>query len=237
VAALLSPLDGILCGGSKNVATQRLSTGCGECQRKGARSFWSGERVVNGVAAPGYCVMNSMPSWSCTGEVKGPVACDSDPGVDYQKLTFQQCEIVEQQKVDGDSDWPKPLVFTADWDKQRQVRAFTVLTDSDLATRRRAVGIAVAPRDRSAAVPMANQLLGMAQAEYLAWNGHNDLFHMNWRARLVRFTFSDGSDMQGGVGDAGGQGVPAGAGDLVAGILKSIMGGAGGVLQDQFLLH
>jgi hypothetical protein len=236
VELLLRPLEGILCGGSGSVSTQRLSANCAECQRKGARSFWSGDRLAGGVPSPGLCVMNAMPSWSCDA-VKGPVACDSDPAAPYQNLRFTQCEIVEQQTVAGDSDWPKPLKLTADADQQRQVRAFTVLTDSDMATRRRAVGVAVAPRQRSASLPMANQLLGMAEAEYLPWNNHPDLFHMNWRARLVRFTFSDGSDMQGGVGDAGGQGVPAGASDLVAGILKSIMGSSGAALQDQFLLH
>jgi hypothetical protein len=245
VAALLTPLEGILCGGSANVDTSRLSASCDECARKGSRSFWSGDRFVDGAnAGPGECVMNGMPGWSCGGSTAGPVACDSDgaANVRFHNLRFSQCEIREQQRVDGDSDWPKPLVFTSDWDKQRQVRAFTVLTDSDVATRRRAVGIAVRTQDRSGALasaPAANQLLGMAQAEWLAWNGsdHADLFHMNWRARLVRFSFSDGSDMQGGVGDAGGQGVPAGAGDVVSGVLGSIMGGAGGALQDQFLLH
>src|SRR5262249_37177967 len=55
VATLLTPLDGILCGGSTNVDTVRLSTSCAECRRRGARSFWHGTRVVtaDGHSEPG----------------------------------------------------------------------------------------------------------------------------------------------------------------------------------------
>src|SRR5947208_13520450 len=30
---------------------------------------------------------------------------------------------------------------------------------------------------------LVNQMLGMAEAEWMAWNGHEDLWHMDWRAR------------------------------------------------------
>jgi hypothetical protein len=238
VGGLMNPLAGTLCGGSTTIPTQRFSTDCNECRRRGAQSFWSGQRDVVSNGQTGserhQCNMNSMPSWSCPGIETGPQSCDGDPGMRYRDLTFQSCVVNEQTKVDGSGDWPKPLVLTQDWEQQNKVRAFTVLADSDIDTRRRAV--AIAARKRSGA-PIGKQLLGMAEAEFFEHNAkHTDgLFHMDWRARLVRFTFSDG-DLGGG--QAGGAGVPAGAAELVAGIVQGILGGSGtAALQDQFLLH
>jgi hypothetical protein len=196
-------------------------------------------RVVPGQPdTPGQCAMNNMPSWSCSSSGGGLVACDSDHGAQYRNLAFEFCEVQKDQSVSGNSDWPKPLKLINGWDSQRNVRAFTVLTDANLEARRRAVGIAA--RQQPGA-PTANQLLGMAQAEVFGFNRsfdphHEDLWHMDWRARLVRFTLSDGSDRTGGVGDAAGSGVPAGAVDVVSGAIDKALGGAGG-LQDQFLLH
>jgi hypothetical protein len=243
VAALLNPLAQSMCGDSATVPTKRLSSDCAECRLKGTRSFWTGSRVIQAPdgtidhVEPGACAMSSMPGWSCPASGPGPVRCDSDPSARYQSLQFNQCEIDEHQQVQtGGADWPKPLVLTAGWTQQQHVRAFTVLTDTNMEARRRAV--AVASRNKPGA-PLPNQMLGMAQADFFAWNGggHDDLFHMDWRARLVRFSFSDGSDRAGGLGGAVGSGVPAGADQLVAGVIAAFLGNAGAGLQDQFLLH
>ena len=81
-----------------------------------------------------------------------------------------------------------------------------------------------------------NQMLGMAQAEFYAFNGHEDLWHMNWRARLVRFTFGDTSTTD--TGEAGSQGVPGGAPASISSKLKEFMLKDGAAaFADQFLLH
>jgi hypothetical protein len=81
-------------------------------------------------------------------------------------------------------------------------------------------------------------MLGMAQSEFYGFNGpsHEDLWHMNWRARLVRFTFGDNNGND--VGDAGNQGVPANAAGAISGQLQSFLqNDAAAALADQFLLH
>ena len=257
VRALLSPLGGIICGGSTSLPTARTSTDCNECAQKASKSFWNGNRLwrasdfgcVNGhmpdgstcnagqivKQEPSQCTMNSMPSWGCPSNGPKVVYCDNDPdNKQWQWMKFASCAIDDSSQVSGSSDWPLPLVFTSDWDQHRFTRAFTVLTDSNMAARRSWVGVGAKP----SSAPMLNQLMGMAQSEFFGFNGHEDLFHMDWRARLVRFSFGDGSDMGGSEGDATGQGVPSGAGQTVAGIVNGFLqqSGAAG-LQDQFLLH
>jgi hypothetical protein len=62
---------------------------------------------------------------------------------------------------------------------------------------------------------------------------------MDWRARLVRFTFDNSTDGSGGTGDAAGQGGPSGADAAnVSGKIKSfIMNDGAAALADQFMLH
>jgi len=81
---------------------------------------------------------------------------------------------------------------------------------------------------------MVNQMMGMAEAEFMAWNGHEDLWHMDWRARLVPFTFSNSQD-----GDtSSASGVPAGASGIVSSAISDFLGKSGTAsLKDQFLLH
>jgi hypothetical protein len=101
------------------------------------------------------------------------------------------------------------------------------------------VNVGVKASDRGAN-PMLNQLLGTAQAEFYAFNGdgHEDLWHMNWRARLVRFTFSNDTSGAGGVGDAAGEGVPAAGAQQVSDKIKDfVMNDGASALADQFLLH
>jgi hypothetical protein len=86
--------------------------------------------------------------------------------------------------------------------------------------------------------PMVNQLLGTAQAEFFGFNGkgHEDLWHMDWRARLVRFTFTNTTDK--GVGDAAGEGVPADGSGQVSSVLQQFMqSNEAAALADQFMLH
>lgn len=261
IKKLVSPLAGIMCGGTAQIDTSRISTDCGECRAKGVKSYWDGNQVwrkkdvgcVNGKMPDGTacnpgafdhdehknCLMNSMPSWSCPNEGNAFVSCDNDSdNKSWHFMKFDKCEIDEKQDVKGDSDWPKPLVLVKDWDTKKFTRAFTVLTDTNMDARRRAVS--VASKDKGSA-PMLNQMLGMAESEFFAWNGsgHDDLWHMDWRARLIRFTFSDGSDQGGSEGDASGSGgPPAGTGNLVSGIISGFLKHSGAAsLQDQFLLH
>ncbi len=74
----------------------------------------------------------------------------------------------------------------------------------------------------------------MAEPEWMAWSGHEDLWHMDWRARLVPFTFGDTTD-----GDtSSAKGVPSGASGLVSKAISDFMGKSGmSGLQNQFLLH
>ena len=90
-------------------------------------------------------------------------------------------------------------------------------------------------KSQQTAAPGLNSMLGMAEAEWMAWNGHEDLWHMDWRARLVPFTFgsTDGADNPGDTGDVG-----ADKAGLVSKILKDFGGKTGlGDLSNQFLLH
>jgi hypothetical protein len=126
-------------------------------------------------------------------------------------------------------------VFTDDWKKKVDTRAFTVLNDSNMQLRRQSVAIAEKASQRGGAAPGLNQLMGMAEAEFMAWNGHEDLWHMDWRARLVPFTFGNtaGGDNPGDTGD-----VPSGATSMVGQILNDFMGKSGmSGLSNQFLLH
>jgi hypothetical protein len=262
VATLLQPLgDLVLCGGSAPEKTQLHSTDCNQCAAKATKSYWRGNRLwrasdfgcVNGVMPdgtkvpngcgsivkqePSQCTMSGMPSWGCPSNGPSVVYCSNDPdNKQWQWMKFDSCEIDQTSTVSGSNDWPLPLVLTSDWQTQRFVRAFTLLDDTNMDARRSWVGVAT---KNKGAAPMLNTLLGMAQAEFFAFNsGHDDLFHMDWRARLVRFSFSDGSDQGGSEGDATSQGVPSGIGAKVAGILNQFLSSSpGAALQDQFLLH
>ena len=90
-----------------------------------------------------------------------------------------------------------------------------------LRTRSGAIGVieVVDPRrghftsdDRELLEALASDIaVAYEQAEFYAHNGpgHYDLWHMNWRARLVRFTFNNDSEFS--TGDAAGTGGPSAA--------------------------
>jgi hypothetical protein len=160
-------------------------------------------------------------------------------GNEYRGLRFVACAVKTKKPQDlgggVSGNKPIPLELADDWESRKDVRAFTLLTDTKMDERRQSV--AVASKNKGSR-PMLNQMLGMAQAEFFAWNGtgHEDLWHMNWRARLVRFTFggTNGED----VGEAGSQGVPSGGASSILAKVKDFMANDGAsVLADQFLLH
>lgn len=247
VKMLLTPLKGVLCGsggggGSSSVlvdTTQRKYS-CDQCDGATA-SIWTGQRVVrnpdgsfNSFPA-GTCKLDYFDSSMCSGG-SGFTTCGD--GNQYRNLTFQSCMVKSKQPADlggGMSDKPLPLDLADDWQQRVNVRAFTLLTDSNMAARRQSVAVAV--KTKSAA-PMLNELLGTAQAEFFAFNGggHDDLWHMDWRARLVRFTFGDTSETD--TGEAGSEGVPTQGASMIASKLQSFLSQDGAsVLADQFMLH
>ena len=262
IGAVISPLAGTLCGGSgtMDVAIKKTSTDCGTCRSASnvKLSTWTGKQIfrnsdvpqgqwkgtnpgsINHMAA-GTCQMQSMPSWSCPGSgstIGSPmVGCDSDAsGKQWQGMQFQSCiyQDTEQQQVTGESDWPPPLIFTDDWKSKVDTRAFTVLTDSKVDDRRKSVDVATPQSKREGSPLPLSAMMAMAESEWMAWNGHEDLWHMDWRARLVPFTFGDTSD-----GDtSAATGLPSGASGLVSKAMNDFMGKSGlSGLQNQFLLH
>ncbi len=204
ISTLLQPLEGVLCGdgGGSGSSTQNASamidvatpqTDCSQCNNATAMML-AGERVVTSGGAtnliPGMCKLDHFDSSLCSPGTNDIVGCGDG---DYTHLQFSSCLVKRKQKQDlggATSDQPKPLDLIDKWQEHRNVRAFTLLSDSNMEGRRRAVAIATRPQDRGSA-PSWNQLLGTAQAEFFALNGHEDLWHMNWRARLVRFSLGD----------------------------------------------
>lgn len=245
VKTLLTPLKGVLCGsgggggGDTMVETETTERrySCGECGGAEA-SIWNGQRVVRNPDGtfnsfpPGTCKMSSFNPFMCPGPT-GFMTCED--GLEYRGLRFDSCLVKVKKQVNvgsATSDKPLPLVFADDWKQRKDVRAFTLLTDSNVAMRRQSVSVA---SKQKGSAPALNQMLGMAQAEFYAQNGagHDDLWHMNWRARLVRFTFgsTEGSDT------GGASGVPGQGAGQILDALKGFLGSSGSVLADQFLLH
>jgi hypothetical protein len=254
VNMLLTPLQGVLCGsggssGNNNVTidTNEKRYSCGDCQNA-EKSTWSGTQVVRNPDGsfkefiPGQtCTMNGFSSLLCNDpNYPGYVTCAD--GKEMKQVQLVEClkKVKKQENLGNDiSDKPKPLLIADDWQQHKDVRAFTLLTDANMSARRQSVNVAVRP-GHAGSNPMLNQLLGTAQAEFYAFNGggHEDLWHMDWRARLVRFTFSNDTDGAGGVGDAAGEGVPAGGAQAVGDKIKDfIMNDGAAALADQFMLH
>jgi hypothetical protein len=121
----------------------------------------------------------------------------------------------------------QPLVLADDWKDRVIVRGYTLLGDANVAARRQA--IAVAAKDKGSS-PAQSELLGTAQAQIFAFNGdgHDDLWHMDWRARLTRFTFGSTS------GDASSA---AGAQAIVQKLQDLAMSSGAQGLADQFMVH
>jgi hypothetical protein len=250
VSTLLSPLEGILCGdGSSNqssnvpITTTENKTSCGDCSNAQS-SMYSGDKIITDASGneigtvPGTCTIDGFSGMNCPSGA-GPLACND--GAKYKNLHFQMCNV----KVDATANLggqvsgnkPLPLVFKETpkdgdapyWKAHSQVRAFTLLTDTNMDQRRQSVGVATR---HMGGRPNLNQMLTMAQAEWFAFNrggpggNHEDLWHMDWRARLVRFMFTD-------VNSHGGDGNAAGIGQAIESFLNS----AGAALKDEFMVH
>jgi hypothetical protein len=240
VYGLLQPLKGVLCGsggGSSTtmIDTTETKTNCADCSGASGARFTGTKITRNGAGAitsttPGVCKLDYFDSGMCP-TASGTTFCSN--GDEYQNLTFESCEVKTKKPYDvgGDvsGDKPKPLDLADDWTSRTNVRAFTVLTDAQVAQRRQSVGIA--SKDKGSA-PALNQLMGMAQAEFFQQNGATDLWHMDWRARLVRFTFGNTS----GSDTGGATGVPADGASVVQSALSG-MNDVMSTLGDQFLLH
>ncbi|MDB4966327.1 MAG: hypothetical protein JWN44_2016 [Myxococcales bacterium] len=250
VQAIVSPLAGTLCGGNATLPVERAETitNCQQCQtaQNVQASQWVGNSgVTEGNVIGGkfktpdekgkQCRMASMPSWSCDKGAKQVMCSDTDDKV-WNWMEFQSCTVKKKtnEQVTGTSDWPPPLVFTDGWEQKVNTRAFTVLTDSNMDARRQSVSIAMRKSDKGGAAPMTAAMMAMAQAEWMAWNGHADLWHMDWRARLVPFTF--GNTASGDTSAAGD--VPKEAAGMVSKIIDDFLAKSGTAsFKDQFLLH
>jgi hypothetical protein len=250
VQGIVSPLAGTLCGGSSTVPVDiaQTITDCGQCRSADnvQASEWVGNSGVTENNQIGgkfktpdesgkTCRMQGMPGWSCAKSAKQVLCSDTDGKV-WNWMEFRSCTVKKKsdQAVTGSSDWPPPLVFTDDWKQKVDTRAFTVLTDSNIEARRKAVAVGERASARGSAAPVPAAMMGMAESEWMAWNGHEDLWHMDWRARLVPFTFGAHAD-----GDTSAAGdVPAGTSGMVSKIIDDFLSKSGTAsLKDQFLLH
>jgi hypothetical protein len=247
VQAVVSPLAGTLCGGSTTISVDvaETITDCNRCQTAAnvQASQWVGNSGIRGPdgkfktpdESGKVCKMSGMPAWSCTKSATSRFCSDTDDK-EWNWMQFQSCTVKKKddKKMEGNTDWPPPLVFADDWKQKVNTRAFTVLTDTDMATRRRAISVAERGKDKGGAAPALAQMMAMAESEWMAWNGHEDLWHMDWRARLVPFTF--GATPAGDTSQA--SGVPAGASGMVSKIINDFLSKSGTAsLKDQFLLH
>jgi hypothetical protein len=250
VTMLLRPLEGILCGsgggGPAQIQQPTKESDCSKCNGATQAVLTGQKRVPAPGGNPGQ--FNWVPGQQCTESYFDSSWCggkvqylsDCNGGDQFQWLTFSSCIVNETQNVDlgsaiSDSDKPLPLDLSDDWQQHSQVRAFTLLTSAAVADRRQSVNVAVKASDRSAA-PALDELLATAQAEFFAFNGHEDLWHMNWRARLVRFTFP--TSLSGGDTSAASGGPSSGDASTIASKVTSFISSNGGAaLGDQFLLH
>lgn len=73
-----------------------------------------------------------------------------------------------------------PLALADGWHDRRFFRVKSSLADSDASWRRRIVAVAASQKSGDG----RNATIGSAQAELFAFNGHEDLWHVDWRARL-----------------------------------------------------
>jgi hypothetical protein len=241
VMTLLSPLKGVLCGGGGGgnvmIDVAEIKNTCAECE--GAeKTKWVGDRVDPGntnvtLEVGATCSQDGFNSYLCENEPDGYRVCD---GKAFINLKFAGCLKKTQKPAEfgnAINDKPVPLVLADDWKERINVRAFTLLSDTKMEERRQSVNVA---SKQKGSAPMLNQMLGTAQAEFFAHNGSEDLWHMNWRARLVRFTFGDTSSTN--TGEAGSQGVPGAGASAISQKIKDFMLKDGAAaFADQFLLH
>ncbi len=243
VTTLLQPLKGVLCGDGGSASSNTSFTtyekrySCSECEGS-EKSNWVGDQIARDsdgnpyiVASGVGCAIDGFSSLLCTNP---NIVITCGDGKEYTNLTMVECLVKKQGSYDVGTDIqnkPKPLILKSNWKDHRMVRAYSILTDSNMGARRSNVGVASANKGSN---PALNQLLSTAQAEIYAHNHHEDLWHMNWRARLVRFTFTNES---GGSTSTDG-GPPAGTADKILDALTGFLSNTiGAGLANQFLLH
>ena len=119
------------------------------------------------------------------------------------------------------------MLLADDFADRKFVRAYTMLSDANGEMRRNSVQVGVKQKQSAAAY---DSLLATAQAEMYAFNGkgHDDLWHMDWRARLVRYTMTSDSDSGSGT---------AGAASIASKLSSIASSKAAGSLADQFSVH
>jgi hypothetical protein len=95
-----------------------------------------------------------------------------------------------------------PMVLSPEWSAQRFSHGYALMTATQQG-RRRAL-VAIARGGRLSEAPIADRLLATAQAQTYSTGGHEDLWHADWSARLVRYRPIDLSPTAGRMsGDAG----------------------------------
>ena len=232
---IASPFESAVCGGGGGAANStpidQVVTDCGKCASGAPSSvMWSGT------------VKGGAPQQFRTGGFPGDADCSgsgfASAGVTYDSASFVSCVMKQDfkpQQFNTDVDKPLPLELADDFAARSQVRAFTVLAGTRSHERRVSVGVARRGGAGGDPIPL-DALMTMAQAEFTSWNSNEDLWHMDYRARLVPFSF--GSKPEGGkTGDSTGE-VPGGALTAVQGALTGFLNSeTGQTLTRQFLVH
>ena len=127
-------------------------------------------------------------AWKWVGNFEGLFA------LQIPNLTVRGVEMAETQFTlpDGVKQWctaaPPHFVMQADWQNQRWVCAASTLDESNLDYRRGTVGMSLIQKPDA---PRPKNLQTIARAEFLPWWGQADLWHMDWRARLVTYKDCD----------------------------------------------
>jgi hypothetical protein len=230
---------------SSMIDTTSNVTDCHHCANPSSSetvqtATWHCERVIRddhgritGYAPAGDCQTSGVSDAWCDPSNNSITSCQdsSGNGGEHRLSSFILCNIKSHEKANLGSDVsgnkPLPMKMKDKWQDHSQVRAFTLLTDAAMDDRRQSVN--VASRNKGSR-PFLNQMLGMAQAEFYHFNGPtaDDLWHMDWRARLVRFYFFSPDGNTGGT---------PGADTILAKIGDFLLNDAGAALKDQFMVH
>ena len=177
VKMLLTPLQGLLCDGDGSAAaaatidTNEKKYTCDECAGA-TKSTWMGTQVIRNpdgtfkeFIAGQTCILNGFSPFLC-GNPNYPGFVTCADGKEMKKVQLVEClkKVKKPANLGGDvsGDKPKPLVMADDWKERVNVRAFTLLTDANMAARRQSVNVAV-KADQKGGNPMLNQLLGTAR--------------------------------------------------------------------------
>lgn len=127
-------------------------------------------------------------AWRWVGDLEGLFA------LQIPNLTVRGVEMTETQTTisAGMEQWcnavPPHYVLSPDWLTRRWVCGASTLAESNLDYRRGTVGMSLLDKPPP---PRSTKLQTAARAEFLPWWGEADLWHMDWRARLVPYQDCD----------------------------------------------